>query len=88
VLKDKMHKGIIVWVERTMRHPLYEKVVRSGKKYYVHDENNVAHTGDVVEISETKPISKLKRWRLLRVVRSAPKMDEAVQIGGEEEQLG
>ena len=75
VLKDKMHKTIVVWVERTMRHPVYGKVVKVGKKYYVHDEKNEARVGDVVEVSEIRPLSKLKRWRLVRVVRKAPRLD-------------
>ena len=71
VLKDKMAKTVVVWVERKLRHPLYGKVIKKGKKYYVHDESNEARVGDVVEIAEVRPVSKLKRWRLVRIVRKA-----------------
>ena len=71
VLKDKMNKSIIVWVVRTLRHPRYQKVIEIGKKYYVHDENNEAKIGDIVAIVESRPISKLKRWRLVEIVKKA-----------------
>jgi len=71
VLKDKMDKGIVVWIERTLRHPKYQKVIKIGKKYYVHDENNEAKVGDRVAIVESRPISKLKRWRLVEIVKKA-----------------
>ncbi|MFN3966785.1 MAG: 30S ribosomal protein S17 [Endomicrobiia bacterium] len=71
VVSDKMNKTRVVLVTRTFRHPLYEKVIRRNKKYYVHDEKNESHTGDKVEIIETRPLSKLKRWRLLRIVESS-----------------
>lgn len=67
VVSTKMAKTAVVRVERTYRHPLYGKVVRSAKKYHAHDEN--AHTlneGEVVTIVESRPISKLKRWRVVR----------------------
>ena len=85
VLKNKMNKGIIVWVERKLRHPLYEKVVRIGKKYYVHDEKNEAGVDDIVEIAECRPVSKLKRWRLVSIVRKAPAPSRAQVAVGEEE---
>jgi small subunit ribosomal protein S17 len=67
VLSNKMAKTAVVRVERTFRHPLYGKVVRSSKKYYAHDEQaNTLKEGDVVTIVETRPISKLKRWRVVR----------------------
>ena len=68
VVADKMNKTIIVRAERRVRHPLYGKFIKRFKKYYVHDENNQAHVGDTVRIMETKPLSKLKRWRLIEVV--------------------
>jgi small subunit ribosomal protein S17 len=71
VVSDKMDKTITVEVERQMQHPLYKKFIKRTKKFYAHDENNQAHTGDVVEIVETKPLSKLKRWRLVEVVTRA-----------------
>jgi small subunit ribosomal protein S17 len=68
VISDKPQKTIIVSVERTIQHPKYKKVIKRKKKYYVHDEENKAKVGDVVEIVETRPLSKLKRWKLLRII--------------------
>jgi small subunit ribosomal protein S17 len=66
VVSTKMAKTVTVRVERTMRHPVYGKVVRSSKKYYAHDENsNQRKEGEIVTIVETRPISKLKRWRVV-----------------------
>jgi small subunit ribosomal protein S17 len=70
VLKDKMNKTIVVGVERTFRHPSYGKVIKTVKKYYAHDEKNEAKVGDFVRIAETRPVSKLKRWRLVEILRS------------------
>jgi small subunit ribosomal protein S17 len=66
-----MDKTIVVSVERRFAHPLYGKQVTRHKKYYVHDEENQASAGDVVRISETRPLSKNKRWRLVEIVRKA-----------------
>lgn len=63
-------KTITVLVERTFAHPKYGKFVRKHKKYHAHDEDNRAQVGDVVEIMATRPLSKLKRWRLTRIVES------------------
>ncbi len=71
VVSDKMDKTRVVLVERRAAHPLYKKVVKSTSKCYVHDENNESKIGDVVEIMETRPLSKLKRWRLVKIVKSA-----------------
>ncbi len=68
VISNKMDKGIIVRVDRKMRHPLYEKVFRTFSKLYAHDEKNEAKTGDVVRVMESRPLSKLKRWRLVEVI--------------------
>ena len=70
VLEDKANKTIIVGVERRFRHPVYGKVVRTTKKYHVHDEGNAAKVGNYVLIAETRPLSKLKRWRLVEILRS------------------
>jgi small subunit ribosomal protein S17 len=64
-----MDKTIVVSVERRFAHPLYGKQVTRHKKYYAHDEQNVARTGDVVLIAETRPLSKQKHWRLVEVLR-------------------
>ena len=71
VASDKMDKTISVLVVRTFKHSKYGKYIRRRKKYYAHDENNVAKTGDTVQIVESRPMSRLKRWRLLDVVQSA-----------------
>jgi small subunit ribosomal protein S17 len=71
VVSTKMQKTIVVEVTRKKAHPLYRRVVSRSKRFYAHDENNTAHMGDVVRIEETRPLSKLKRWRLLEVVRKA-----------------
>jgi small subunit ribosomal protein S17 len=68
VTSTKMQKTIVVKVMRTTQHPLYRRVVRSGKKYYAHDESGEARVGDVVRIVSTRPLSKLKRWRLKEVI--------------------
>jgi small subunit ribosomal protein S17 len=71
VSSTKMDKTIVVEVKRQKAHPMYRRVVAKTKKFYAHDEANAAHTGDVVKIEETRPLSKLKRWRLVEVVRRA-----------------
>ena len=71
VKSTKMDKTISVGVERTFPHPVYEKFVRRSAKLYAHDENNEANVGDTVEVIETRPLSKLKRWRLVKVLRRA-----------------
>ena len=73
VTSNRMNKTIVVKVERKMSHPLYHKVLTLAKKYYVHDEKNEAKIGDRVEIAETRPLSKLKRWRLVSILQSAAK---------------
>lgn len=70
VISDKMQKTIVVKVERRVSHPLYKKYVKRSKKYYVHDAKEEASVGDVVTIAESRPLSKLKRWRLKSVVRT------------------
>jgi small subunit ribosomal protein S17 len=69
VVSNKMHKTIVVEVVRKKAHPFYGRVVSKGKKFYAHDEKNEAHVGDVVRLEETRPLSKLKRWRLKEIVR-------------------
>ncbi len=71
VVSDRMDKTVVVAVERMMRHPLYGKTVKRTKKFHAHDENNECRVGDVVEIMETRPLSKTKRWRVARVVQKA-----------------
>ena len=71
VVSDVQDKTIIVRVERRTTHPLYGKTVTRSKKYHVHDEANDAGVGDTVRITETRPISKLKRWRLASILERA-----------------
>src|SRR5437868_4839932 len=71
VVSNKMDKTIVVSVERRFPHPRYQKVIKSFTKFYAHDEKNEAKVGDVVLIEETRPMSKLKRWRLTQVVERA-----------------
>jgi small subunit ribosomal protein S17 len=68
VTSAKMHKTIVVKVTRLVQHRLYQRVVRVSKKFYAHDEQGEARQGDTVRIVETRPLSKLKRWRLAGVV--------------------
>ena len=69
VTSAKMQKTIVVKVTRAVQHPLYHRVVRTAKKYYAHDETRDARVGDTVRIVSTRPLSKLKRWRLKEVVQ-------------------
>lgn len=68
VVSTKMQKTITVKVERTIQHPVYSKVITSAKKYYAHSENPDIQVGQKVRIIESRPMSKLKRWRLLEVI--------------------
>jgi small subunit ribosomal protein S17 len=68
VTSTKMQKTIVVKVTRKVQHRMYQRVVRVTKKFYAHDETGEARLGDTVRIVETRPLSKLKRWRLARVV--------------------
>jgi len=74
VISNKMNKTIVVSVERRFPHPKYKKVVKSFSKFYAHDEKGEAKIGDVVLIRETRPLSKLKRWRLTQVLEKAPQI--------------
>ena len=69
VVSSKMDKTIVVKISWRTAHPLYKKIIAKYNKFQVHDENNVAQVGDLVEIMETRPFSKTKRWRLVRIVK-------------------
>ncbi len=71
VIGNKMNKTIVVRVERRFPHPRFKKVVTGYKKFYAHDEKNEAKVGDRVRIEETRPMSKIKRWRLVEVVEKS-----------------
>jgi small subunit ribosomal protein S17 len=71
VISARMEKTIVVRVERRMPHPKYKKIVRLQKKFYAHDEEKKAKEGDTVRIIECRPLSRLKRWKLVEVVKQA-----------------
>jgi small subunit ribosomal protein S17 len=83
VISNRMTKTIVVEVTRKKSHPLYRRVISSGKKFYAHDEKNEAHVGDVVRLEETRPLSKLKRCRLKEIIRKTTLVPE-VATGPEE----
>lgn len=71
VVSDKMDRTIVVRLERKLTHPLYGKTIRTSSKLYAHDDKNEAGVGDTVRVMETRPLSKLKRWRLTEVIEKA-----------------
>ena len=71
VVSDKMDKTVVVAVERLVQHPLYKKAVKKTVKFKAHEENNESHIGDTVEIMETRPLSKDKRWRVVEILEKA-----------------
>src|SRR4051812_46335980 len=75
VTSAKMQKTIVVKVTRRFQHKLYDRYVRSSKKFYAHDEQGEAKKGDTVRIVESRPLSKLKRWRLAEVVARSTRVD-------------
>ena len=75
VVKTKMDKTAVVQVTRRFAHPMYKKYVTKSKRYYVHDEQNVCRDGDQVIIEATRPLSRLKRWRVVEVTRPATRAE-------------
>lgn len=71
VISDKMEKSIVVLIERRVKHPVYGKFMTRTTKLHVHDEDNIAATGDIVTVKECRPISKSKAWTLVNVVTKA-----------------
>ena len=71
VTSAKMNKSIVVSVERREKHPMYGKFIKKTRTFMAHDEKNECGIGDTVKISETRPLSKLKRWRLVEIVEKA-----------------
>ena len=71
VVSDKMDKTIVVAIEDSVRHPLYKKTMKRTYKLKAHDEHNECGIGDTVEVMETRPLSKDKRWRLVRIIEKA-----------------
>lgn len=76
VVSSKMDKTITVAVERTVKHPLYGKLLRKTTKLHAHDENNQCHEGDLVAIVETRPLSRTKFFRLVEVIESASELQQ------------
>jgi small subunit ribosomal protein S17 len=68
VVSDKTDKTVVVKVERKVKHPLYGKIIRRSKKYHAHDEDNAFKSGEIVRIEETRPLSKLKSWKVIERV--------------------
>lgn len=71
VISNKMEKSIVVAIERLVKHPLYGKFIKRTTKLHVHDENNECGIGDLVEIKQSRPLSKTKSWTLVRVIEKA-----------------
>ncbi len=71
VVSDKMDKTITVAIKDNVKHPTYGKIIKRTTKFHAHDENNECGIGDTVEIMETRPLSKTKRWRLVRIIEKA-----------------
>ena len=71
VVSNKMDKSIVVSVERRVKHPIYGKFLKKNTKFMAHDENNECGVGDIVQIMETRPLSKRKRWRLVQILEKA-----------------
>ena len=71
VVSDKMDKTIVVEIRTRVKHPLYGKIMNRTKRFKAHDENNECGIGDTVEVMETRPLSKDKRWRLVRIIEKA-----------------
>jgi small subunit ribosomal protein S17 len=99
VVGNKMDKTIVVEIKRTFKHPFYGKIVRITKKFKAHDVNNECLVGDLVEIMETRPISRDKRWRLVKVLgkakvsvhdlpKAAKKAEESSDAKAEKEKEG
>jgi small subunit ribosomal protein S17 len=70
VVSDKTDKTVVVRVERKVKHPMYGKIIRRSKKYHAHDEDNAFKAGEVVRIEETRPMSKLKSWKVIERVQA------------------
>ena len=71
VVSDKMNKSAVVMIERRVKHPVYGKFMKKSTKFHIHDENNECSIGDTVQITECRPISKTKSWKLVKVVEKA-----------------
>lgn len=86
VVSNRMQKTITVKVERRVRHPIYERVIKRSKRFHVHDEHDQCQIGDHVRIIETRPLSKTKRWRLLEIVRRRAGIAAVLETEHEEQE--
>lgn len=86
VVSNRMQKTITVQVERRVRHPIYERVIKRSKKFHVHDEHNQCQIGDMVRIVETRPLSKTKCWRLLEIIQRRTGTTTLAQETAEEQE--
>ncbi len=77
VLSRKMDKTAVVSIERLVKHPLYQKLIRKRSKFKIHDPKNETKKGDVVLVAETRPISADKHWRLVKILKKAVEIEEA-----------
>ena len=71
VVSDKMDRTVTISIERTFQHPMYKKIVRKTSKIWAHDAENECRTGDKVKVMSTRPLSKLKRWRVVEIIKRA-----------------
>ncbi len=84
VIGDKMDKTRVVLVSRLARHPRYLKIIRKRNKFYVHDETNMSKKGDIVLIRQCRPLSRLKRWKIVEIVKKQGVKDKGVLNGSVE----
>ncbi|ABV33154.1 MULTISPECIES: 30S ribosomal protein S17 [Pseudothermotoga] len=85
VVSNKMDKTVVVEVTRKLEHPVYKKYIQRSKKYYAHDEKNECKAGDTVLIEETRPLSKMKRWRVVEVLKREVIAEETLNTKESEE---
>ncbi len=71
VISDKMNLTVTVGIERTLQHPVFGKIIKRTSKVYAHNEGNMACNGDLVLVEESRPLSKLKRWRVVEIIKKA-----------------
>jgi len=86
VVSDKMDKTVVVRVDRKVPHPIYGKHIIKSKKYHAHDEHNECRVGDIVMIRETRPLSKTKRWVVVKIIQRARRPEEEIKKQQEEQQ--
>lgn len=78
VVSDKMDKTRVILVEMLTRHPVYLKIIRKRNKFYAHDETNISKNGDIVLITQCRPLSKMKKWKVVEIVKKAVGKDKGV----------